>query len=119
MLNLGDLQYRDNGLNETDVVDVPEVGRRTLAARLAEAQLEAGMPAVLSRVTGSRGRGRRMGLYSTFQFLGAFVGGVAGGWLLSRFGGSAALVCAGLVCLLWGLVLLRYSSSFFPTGKAA
>lgn len=81
--------------------------------------LEAGMPAVLSRVTGSRGRGRRMGLYSTFQFLGAFIGGVAGGWLLSRFGGSAALVCAGLVCLLWGLVLMRYSSSFFPTGKAA
>jgi len=81
--------------------------------------LEAGMPAVLSRVTGSRGRGRRMGLYSTFQFLGAFIGGVAGGWLLSRFGGSAALVCAGLVCLLWGIVLMRYSSSFFPTGEAA
>ncbi len=44
--------------------------------------LEASMPALLSRLTGSRGRGRRLGLYSTFQFLGAFFGGVAGGWLL-------------------------------------
>ena len=81
--------------------------------------LEAAMPSVLSRVTGSRGRGRKMGLYSTFQFLGAFIGGVAGGWFLAQFGSGWALSAAGLACLLWGLVLMRLSSGFFPTRKAA
>ena len=76
------------------------------------------MPSVLSRVTGSRGRGRKMGLYSTLQFIGAFVGGVAGGWLLARFGSAAALVSAGVVCLLWAGILNHFSKGFFPTGEA-
>jgi predicted MFS family arabinose efflux permease len=78
--------------------------------------LEAGMPALLSRLTGSRGRGRRMGLYSTFQFLGAFFGGVAGGWLLGRFGGASALWIAALVCGIWGILLAGLSKRFFRTG---
>jgi MFS family permease len=79
--------------------------------------LEAAMPSVLSRVTGSRGRGRKMGLYSTFQFIGAFIGGVAGGWLMSSLGSETALISAGVVCLLWGLVLKLFLSGFFPTGE--
>ena len=78
--------------------------------------LEAAMPAVLSRVTGSRGRGRKMGIYSTFQFLGAFLGGVAGGWLLAGFGSESALITAGVVCLAWGMAFHWLSKSFFPTG---
>jgi MFS family permease len=80
--------------------------------------LEAAMPSVLSRVTGSRGRGRKMGLYSTFQFIGAFIGGVAGGWLMADLGGETALISAGVVCLLWGIVLKLFLSGFFPTGEA-
>lgn len=78
--------------------------------------LEASMPSLLSRITGSRGRGRRLGIYSTFQFLGAFAGGVLGGWLLGRFGSQAALVAAGLASLSWGIVLKLFSKSVFPTG---
>lgn len=81
--------------------------------------LEAGMPAVLSRVTGSRGRGRKMGLYSTFQFLGAFFGGVAGGWMLAQLGSAIALAAAGVLCLLWAAVLALLSKRFFPTGSPA
>ena len=80
--------------------------------------LEAAMPSVLSRITGSRGRGRKMGIYSTFQFIGAFVGGVAGGWLLAGLGCELAMVSAGVVCLLWGLVLKLVLAGFFPTGEA-
>lgn len=80
--------------------------------------LEAGMPALLARLTGGRGRGRRMGLYSTFQFLGAFCGGVIGGWLLGRYGSAPALVLAGLVCLVWGVVLKLLTKRFFLTGTA-
>jgi MFS family permease len=77
--------------------------------------LEAAMPALLSRITGSRGRGQRMGLYSTFQFLGAFCGGVSGGWLLARFGSPAALAAAGVVSLGWGIVLHLLGKRFFLT----
>jgi hypothetical protein len=80
--------------------------------------LEAGMPALLARMAGSRGRGRRMGLYSTFQFLGAFSGGVAGGWLVGRFGGPAALATAGLITLVWGVLLKLLTPRFFLTGAA-
>jgi MFS family permease len=78
--------------------------------------LEASMPALLSRITGSRGRGQRMGLYSTFQFLGAFFGGVAGGWLLAEFGSASALIAAGVVSLCWGVVLRVLTKRFFLTG---
>jgi len=80
--------------------------------------LEAAMPALLSRITGSRGRGQRMGIYSTFQFLGAFFGGVAGGWLLARTGSAVALASAGVVSLGWGITLRFLAQRFFLTGTA-
>jgi len=67
--------------------------------------LEAAMPSLLARITGSKGRGRRMGVYSTFQFLCAFAGGVTGGGLLGGFGGHSALLVAAGVCLVWGILL--------------
>ena len=80
--------------------------------------LEAAMPALLSRITGSRGRGQRMGLYSTFQFLGAFFGGVVGGWLLAHVGSADALVIAGVVSMVWGIALRLLTPRFFLTGAA-
>jgi MFS family permease len=77
--------------------------------------LEAGMPSLLSRISGSRGRGRRMGLYSTFQFLGAFAGGVIGGTILGWQGSEAALLVAAVACLLWGGVLKAVSKRYFLT----
>lgn len=80
--------------------------------------LEAGMPALLSRVTGTRGRGQRMSVFSTFQFLGAFCGGVTGGWLLGRFGSGPALAAAGFACLAWTGVLAAVSKRLFLTGTS-
>lgn len=68
--------------------------------------LEAAMPAMVSQLTGTRGRGRRMGLYTTFQFLGAFVGGAGGGWLLGMSGDVVTLSVAGSFCALWAVVML-------------
>ena len=67
--------------------------------------LEASMPSAVSELTGSSGRGRKMGLYTTFQFLGAFAGGVSGGWLLQTSGDVVTLSVAGLVCALWAVAL--------------
>ncbi len=79
--------------------------------------LEAAMPALVARVTGGGGRGRKMGLYSTFQFLGAFVGGAGGGILLATLGGAVALAVAGSICLVWGLLLGRVTKRFFLTSR--
>ena len=66
--------------------------------------LEASLPAMVSRVAPMRARGAALGVYSTSQYLGAFAGGVAGGWLLGAGGERAALAaCAGL-CIGWMLI---------------
>ena len=79
--------------------------------------LEAAMPALVARLTGGGGRGRKMGLYSTFQFLGAFAGGVGGGFMLSRFGGSVALLAAGGTCLVWGGLAAGLAKRYFLTSQ--
>jgi predicted MFS family arabinose efflux permease len=79
--------------------------------------LEAAMPALVARVAGSRDRGRKMGLYSTFQFLGAFSGGLGGGILLANLGGGFALVVAGCICLAWGACAVWFTPRFFLTGE--
>ena len=63
--------------------------------------LEASLPAMVSRAAPMRARGAALGVYSTSQYLGAFAGGIIGGWLLGAGGERAVLVaCAGL-CIGW------------------
>ncbi len=78
----------------------------TLVFFLAFNLLEAAMPSVVSQLTGTSGRGRKMGLYTTFQFLGAFVGGLGGGWLLGFSGDVVTLSVAGSFCALWAVAML-------------
>jgi MFS family permease len=82
-----------------------------LAFFLAFNLLEAAMPSVVSQLTGSSGRGRKMGLYTTFQFLGAFAGGVGGGWLVGMSGDVVTLSVAGLLCSLWAVAMLLWLRS--------
>ena len=74
--------------------------------------LEAAMPSAVSQLTGTSGRGRKMGLYTTFQFLGAFAGGLGGGWLLGFSGDVVALSVAGLICTLWAITMLVWLKRF-------
>jgi len=73
--------------------------------------LEAAMPSVVSQLSGTTGRGQKMGLYTTFQFLGAFAGGLGGGWLLGYSGDVVALSVAGLLCTLWAVAMLVWLRS--------
>ena len=66
--------------------------------------LEASLPAMVSRAAPMRTRGAALGVYSTAQYLGAFAGGIIGGWLLGAGGERAVFVaCAGL-CAAWMLI---------------
>jgi len=69
------------------------------------------MPSVVSQMSGTAGRGRKMGLYTTFQFLGAFAGGLGGGWLLGANGNVVTLSVAGLLCTSWAVAMLLWLRS--------
>jgi len=43
--------------------------------------LEASLPSLVSKIAPAGQKGAAMGVYSSSQFFGAFVGGAAGGWL--------------------------------------
>lgn len=90
---------------------IPAIMVFSMGFFLAFNLLEASMPSVVSQLTGSNGRGRKMGVYTTFQFLGAFAGGVCGGWLLQTSGDVVTLSVAGLVCALWAVVLKLWLKS--------
>ena len=63
--------------------------------------LEAALPSLVSKAVYAGGKGTALGLYATFQFLGAFAGGLSGGLALQAVGSWGVLVlCAG-IALLW------------------
>ncbi|SFM62659.1 MFS transporter [Marinobacter zhejiangensis] len=79
--------------------------------------LEASLPSLISKEAPAASKGTAMGVYSTSQFLGAFVGGAVGGLLLEQGGVTGVVwpMVAVLVC--WLLLALtmpnpRYTTSF-------
>ena len=73
--------------------------------------LESMMPSLVSRMVNSTSRGSVLSIYSTFQYLGIFVGGVLGGWVLGNYGRySVFWIFAGIV-ILW-LMLTQFQPAF-------
>lgn len=66
--------------------------------------LEASLPSLVSKMVYPGGKGTAMGVYSTFQFFGAFCGGALGGGLFGRWGVSALFVGAAVLAGIWLLV---------------
>ena len=66
--------------------------------------LEAMLPSLISKTAPLVAKGTAMGVYSSVQFLGAFVGATAGGFLMQYFGGNAVLIFAIVLLLSWLLV---------------
>lgn len=66
--------------------------------------LEASLPSWLSRLAPVALRGTAMGVFSTGQFLGAAVGGAAGGLLLHAGGSTAVLSSALFLLVIWSML---------------
>ncbi|MEO6421405.1 MAG: MFS transporter [Candidatus Nitrotoga sp.] len=66
--------------------------------------LEATLPSMISKIAPLAAKGTAMGVYSSVQFLGAFFGAIAGGFLMQYFGGNAVFIFAVGLLLLWLLV---------------
>ncbi len=63
--------------------------------------MEALLPSLISRLARPESKGSALGVYSTAQFLGIFVGGVLGGLLLGRTGETGVFVLVGAAGLAW------------------
>lgn len=63
--------------------------------------LEASLPSLISRMAPADRRGTALGIYSSSQFFGIFLGGALGGWLHAKFGLEAVYLLDAAMASLW------------------
>ncbi|MDO9471334.1 MAG: MFS transporter [Nitrosomonas sp.] len=63
--------------------------------------LEASLPSLISKIAPVGAKGTAIGVYSSTQFLGAFVGAAVGGYLFGNYGSSALYTFCGLLLIVW------------------
>ena len=66
--------------------------------------LEASLPSLVSKTAPAARKGTAMGVYSSSQFMGAFIGGSAGGWLYGELGISGVFMFAAAMIAIWWLL---------------
>ncbi|UCH47553.1 MAG: MFS transporter [Betaproteobacteria bacterium] len=66
--------------------------------------LEASLPSLVSRAAPPSAKGTAIGVYSTLQFVGTFVGATAGGWIAQYYGNTMVFAFCASVALLWLVV---------------
>jgi MFS family permease len=69
--------------------------------------LEAMLPSLISKAAPINYKGTAIGVYSTFQFMGAFVGGALGGWLYGQFDAVGVFVFTFAMLMFWFLIALK------------
>jgi MFS family permease len=85
--------------------------------------LEATLPSLVAKMAPSERKGTAMGIYSSSQFLGAFTGGLLGGWMHTHFGNAGVFLLCGAVALIWllvawGMATPNYLSNYLlPVGE--
>ncbi|MBI2312401.1 MAG: MFS transporter [Betaproteobacteria bacterium] len=63
--------------------------------------LEASLPSLISKIAPVGAKGTAIGVYSSIQFLGTFVGAAVGGYLYGRGGASAVFAFCAVLTFLW------------------
>ena len=79
--------------------------------------VEAILPSLLSRTAGASKRGLAMGVFSTSQFLGTFVGGAMGGLIYDIFNLNSVFLLTIFMAIIWWLVILTMPSKNNTTEK--
>jgi len=72
--------------------------------------LEASLPSLVAKMSPTEAKGTAMGVYSTSQFLGAFLGGIIGGKLLGLYGINGVFLFTMFAMLFWCLIALTMKS---------
>jgi MFS family permease len=72
--------------------------------------LEALLPSLIAKTASSDKRGLAMGFYASSQFLGAFVGGIVGGWIYHTLGLNSVFLFTTFIALIWWLIALSMNT---------
>ena len=86
--------------------DVLEMAAGLLIFFAAFNLLEATLPSLISRVAPPGAKGTAIGVYSSVQFLGTFIGAATGGWLSQQFGAPAVFAFCAALTVGWLLLAL-------------
>jgi len=85
--------------------------------------LEATLPSLVAKMAPGERKGTAMGVYSSSQFIGAFTGGLFGGWIQHHFDLAGVFLFCAAVALLWlllawGMAEPKYLSNYLlPVGQ--
>jgi MFS family permease len=79
--------------------------------------LESTLPSLISKVAPPDSKGTAMGVYSSSQFFGIFVGGSLGGWLQGHFGFAAAFGFSAVMAALWLIAALSMKSPGYLSSR--
>ena len=63
--------------------------------------LEASLPSLVSKTVVPGQKGTALGVYSSCQFIGTFIGGLAGGFLYGLYGLMSVYLFSSAMCVLW------------------
>jgi MFS family permease len=66
--------------------------------------LEALLPSAVSKLAPAEQKGAALGIFSSFQFAGIFVGGILGGWVYSHYTVNGVFGLGVLLVMIWVLV---------------
>jgi len=67
--------------------------------------LEASLPSLVSKISPANLKGGAMGVYTTSQFMGVFVGGLVSGWVISLYGVGVLLLVLMAESMVWMFVI--------------
>ncbi len=67
--------------------------------------LEALLPSAVSKTVSKENRGTALGIYSTSQFIGIFIGGIIGGFFNQYKGITGVYLFCCIVCVIWFLFI--------------
>ena len=73
--------------------------------------LEALLPSKVSKTTQKNTKGTALGVYSTSQFIGIFIGGLAGGFFYQQFSLASVHLFCLFITFLWLLLILFFSKN--------
>ena len=79
--------------------------------------MEASLPSLITKAAPPDAKGTAMGLYSSSQFLGIFVGGLGGGWVHQHGGSHAVFALTAAIALVWLLVAVTMKQPSYLTTK--
>ncbi len=79
--------------------------------------VEASLPSLVAKMAPAASKGTAMGFFSTSQFLGAFAGGVLGGWAHHAMGATGVFLLGAGVALLWLILAAGMSNPCYLSSQ--